>query len=95
MKFAKLRAFGTFVPYVPSHLTRLRAFVYYVSSCLKCLRALRALIFTRLNYAPCALYLLTRLITHVPLNVTNFFIKVPFKIFYKEIRNKGAVFDIK
>ena len=54
-EFAKLRAFRTFVPYVPSCLPALRAFVPS-RLCALCLRALRALIFTRLNYTPCAPY---------------------------------------
>ena len=56
-----------YVPYVPSCLMclrALRAFVPYVSSRLTCLHALRALIFTRLNYAPCAPYLLFARLTH-------------------------------
>ena len=49
-EFAKLRALRTFVPYVPSRLTILCAFV---PSSLACLRALRALIFTRLARLTC------------------------------------------
>ena len=76
-EFANLRAFGAFMAYVPyTHsglrtlrdLRALRAFVHYVPSR-----------FTSLDlYAP---YLLTRLITHVSLNVTKSFIKGNFKMF--------------
>ena len=51
-----------YVPYVPSCLTRLRAFAPYAPLCL---RELRALIFTSLNYAPCASYLLFGRLTHL------------------------------
>ena len=39
-------------------------YVPYVPSCLTRLHALGALIFTRLNYAPCAPYLLIARLTH-------------------------------
>ena len=47
-EFAKLRAFRAYVPYVPMHLTCLRAFVPQITTCLRvfvpqittCLRAL-------------------------------------------------------
>ena len=52
--FTCLRAFRAFAPYKPSCLC---AFTSYVPPCLTCLRTLRALIFTRLNYLPCAPYL--------------------------------------
>ena len=34
-EFAKLRAFRAYVPYVPMHLTCLRAFVPQISTCLR------------------------------------------------------------
>ena len=43
---------------------------------------------------PCVSCLGTRLITHVPLNATKSLIKGAFKMVYKEIGSKGAVFDI-
>ena len=57
-------SFLNYVPYVHSCLTYLRALRVFMPSCLTCLRALRALNFTRLNYAPCALYLLFLRLTH-------------------------------
>ena len=51
---------------------------------LTCLRAFRVLVpsrLTRLNYASYVPYLLTRLMTHVPLNVTKSLIKDNFKMF--------------
>ena len=57
-EFAKLRALRAFA------LSRLRALAPYAPSCLTCLHALRVLIFTRLNQASSAPYLLFARLTH-------------------------------
>ena len=70
-----------FKPHAPScltffsRLTRLCAFAPDVHLCFAFFFALPDLIFTRLIYAPCAPCLITRLITHAPLNVAKSLIK--------------------
>ena len=92
-----------YVPYVPSRLTRLtrstrlRAFTVYAPSCLTYLRALRALIFTRLNYAPCAHYLLfARLTCYLRALFTNDKKSLMKENFENVVKGnlKGAVFEI-
>ena len=81
LELAKLRTLCTcqalraVVPYYFSRLTRLCAFAPYVHLCFAFFFALPDLFFTRLIYAPCAPYLITRLITHAPLNVAKSLIK--------------------
>ena len=50
-EFVILCAFRTFLPLLHTRLTRLRSFVPYVPSYFTCLRALRTLITRRLNFA--------------------------------------------